>query len=128
MDNYSLDTHALVWYIRGHKTLSIRSKNLIREIFEGNANCFISSIAVLEAYYISLKHKDFIFSNFLEDINRNNIQIVPFDQRVLTQSLELPEAMDIHDRIIVATSIVTNSRLITKDKILRSLFPLETIW
>lgn len=128
MDNYSLDTHALVWYIRGYKTLSVRAKNIIRKIFEGDANCFISSLSVLEAYYISLKHKEFIFTNFLKDIKKSNIEIVPFDQQVLTQALDLPKELDIHDRIIVATSIVTNTPLVTKDKILRSLFPLETIW
>lgn len=128
MDNYSLDTHALVWYIRGYKTLSLKSKKVIREIFEGDANCFVSTMAVLEVYYISLKHKDFVFSNFVKDINRSNIKIIPFDQQVLTQSLELPKDLDIHDRIIVATAIITNSRLVTKDKVLRSLFPLETIW
>lgn len=85
-------------------------------------------MAILEAYYISLKYKDFIFSNFLKTINRPNIKIISFDRKVLAQSVELPKEIDIHDRIIVATAIVTNTPLVTKDRILRRNFPLETIW
>lgn len=129
LDNYSLDTHALVWYIREPKTLSEKSKSIVREIFEGSAGCFLSTMTILEAFYVSVKHKDFIFADFIKEIDcRDNIKIVPFDQKVLEQSIELPKNMDIHDRIIVATAIITNTPLVTKDKVLRGLFPKETIW
>ena len=85
-------------------------------------------MAILEAFYISLKHKNFIFSKFLESIKRPNIKVIPFDNKILVQCFKLPVGMDIHDRIVVATAIATNTPLVTKDKVLRSLFPLETIW
>lgn len=85
-------------------------------------------MVVLEAFYVSLRHSDFNFSNFLKIIDRPNIKVVPFDKKVLNQSVELPGEMDIHDRIIVATAIITNTPLITKDRILRENFPDETIW
>lgn len=128
MDNYSLDTHSLVWYIRGSGTLSLKARQIVQDIFDGKTGCYISTMAILEAYYISLKYKDFIFSNFLKTINRPNIKIISFDRKVLAQSVELPKEIDIHDRIIVATAIVTNTPLVTKDRILRRNFPLETIW
>lgn len=128
MDSYTLDTHALIWYIGGFSTISLKSKKIIQEIFEGKVNCYISTMVILEAFYVSLKHSDFIFSNFLKIIDKSNIKIVSFDKKVLNQSVELPEKMDIHDRIIVATAIVTNTPLVTKDKILREKFPNETIW
>lgn len=128
LDNYSLDTHALVWYIRGQSTLSSKAKHVISKIFAGEANGFISTMVILEAFYISLKHENFIFDKFLQDIKRPNIRVVPFDLKVLSQCFELPAKIDIHDRIIAATAILTNSPLVTKDKILRSNFPQETIW
>ncbi len=128
MDSYSLDTHSLVWYIRGSSTLSLTAKNVIAKIFAGDANCYISTMVILEAFYVSLKHKNFIFSNFLKSIKRPNIKIIPFDNKVLIQSFSLPAGIDIHDRIIVATAIITNTPLVTKDKILRLNFPIETIW
>jgi len=128
LDSYSLDTHSLVWYIRGQKTLSSKVEEIIRKVFRGEANCYISVMVILEAFYISLKHESFTFSKFLESIKKSNIRVIPFDNKVLTQCFKLPVKMDIHDRIIVATAIATNTPLVTKDKVLRSLFPLETIW
>jgi PIN domain nuclease of toxin-antitoxin system len=128
LDNYSLDTHSLVWYIRGSNTLSSKARQIIQEIFDNKAGCYVSTMAILEAYNISLKYKDFIFSNFLKIINRPNIKIISFDQKVLDQSIQLPNEIDIHDRIITATAIVTSSPLVTKDRVLRRNFPLETIW
>lgn len=128
LDNYCLDTHALVWYIRGYSTLSVTAKDIISKIFAGEANGFISTMVILEAFYISLKHKNFNFSKFLEDIKRPNIRVVPFDTKVLAACFELPTKIDIHDRIIAATAVLAGAPLITKDRILRSSFPLETIW
>lgn len=128
MDNYSLDTHSLVWYIRGFSTLSLKSKKIIEDIFDGKANCYLSTMTVLEAFYVSLKHDDFIYTNFLKIIDRPNIKVIPFDKKILDQCVELPKGFDIHDRIIVATAVVTNSPLVTKDSTLRNLFPNETIW
>lgn len=85
-------------------------------------------MAVLEAYYVSLRDRSFDFTKFLKMINIPNLEVVSFDKIVLEQSFELPKDMDIHDRIIVATAVVTNTPLVTKDKTLRKLFPNETIW
>jgi PIN domain nuclease of toxin-antitoxin system len=128
LENYSLDTHSLVWYIRGFSTLSPTAKDIIAKIYRGEANGFISTMVVLEAFYISLKHKTFAFSSFLEKIKRPNIRVIPFDNEVLVKTFELPAELDTHDRIIAATAVVTSTPLVTKDRILRASFPKFTIW
>lgn len=128
LDNYCLDTHSLVWYFLKRKTLSLKAEDTIRKVFEGKATGIISIMVILEAFYVSMKEKVFDFSRFLEVLDNSNIRIIPFDKNVLAKTLLLPKGPDIHDRIIVATAIITNSKLVTKDKVLRSLFPLETIW
>lgn len=128
LDNYCLDTHPLVWYFLKQKTLSLVAEQLIRKIFRDEAVGVISTMVLLEAYYVSLKNKNFNFPKFMDRLSSSNIKIISFDKQVLAKSLLLPPRLDIHDRIIVATSIITNSRLITKDEVLGSLFPLETIW
>ena len=85
-------------------------------------------MVILEAYYIGLKNENFNFSKFLNVIKNSNIKIISFDTKILDKTLLLPKALDIHDRIITATAIITNSQLITKDSVLRKNFPLETIW
>ena len=128
MDSFCLDTHPLVWYFLKQKTLSLKAEEVIRKIFNNEAIGVISIMVVLEAFYVSLKNKGLVFSEFLDIFERSNIKIIPFDQNVLEKSLLLPSELDIHDRIIVASAIITNSQLVTKDKVLRSFFPLETIW
>ena len=128
LDSFCLDTHPLVWYFLKQKTLSLKAEEVIRKIFNNEAIGVISIMVVLEAFYVSLKNKGLVFSEFLDIFERSNIKIIPFDQNVLEKSLLLPSELDIHDRIIVASAIITNSQLVTKDKVLRSFFPLETIW
>lgn len=127
-DKYSLDTHTIVWYLLKDKKLSKVAQDSVRHIFEGQVTGIISIMVILELYYVSLKDKKFNFSKTMKLIKDANIKIINFDIRVLSKTLELPKGFDIHDRIIVATSILTNSQLITKDGVLRNLFPNETIW
>lgn len=127
-DKYSLDTHAIVWYLLKDKKLSKVAEEAVRRIFTKQAVGIISTMVVMELYYVSLKDKRFDFSKTMMLIKNANIKIVNFDMRVLSKTLELPKGFDIHDRIIVATSILTNSQLITRDGVLRNLFPNETIW
>lgn len=125
---YSLDTHAIVWYLLKDKKLSKIAEESIRSIFKKQAVGIISIMVLLELYYVSLKDKRFDFAKTMDLIRDTNIRIVNFDMRVLSKAVELPKGFDIHDRIIVATSILTNTQLVTRDGVLRNLFPNETIW
>lgn len=127
-DRYSLDTHAIVWYLLKDKKLSKVAEEAVRQIFTKKAVGIISTMVVLELYYVSLKDNRFDFSKTINLIKDADIKIVNFDMRVLSKTVELPKGFDIHDRIIVATSILTNSQLITRDGVLRRLFSNETIW
>lgn len=127
-NKYSLDTHAIVWYLLKDKKLSKIAEDSVRHIFKNQAIGIVSVMVVLELYYVSLKDKRFDFSKTIRLMKDANIKIVNFDMRVLAKTVELPKGLDIHDRIIVATSILTNSQLITRDGVLRNLFPNETIW
>lgn len=127
-DKYSLDTHTIVWYLLKDKKLSKIAEDSVRQVFKKQAIGIVSIMVVLELYYVSLKNEKFDFSKTIKLIKDANIKIVNFDMKVLIQTLELPRGIDIHDRIIVATSILTNSQLITKDGVLRNLFTNETIW
>lgn len=125
---YCVDTHPLVWYFTGQKTLSKKAKQLLDEIFAGKKSCFISSIVMLELFHLSLKRKKFEFPKILQALRHRNIIIVPTDQVVLNEAFQLPKNLEIHDRVILATAIVTNSLLVTKDRVLASTFKSKIIW
>jgi len=128
LPKYCFDTHALVWYFKGVKTLSNKAKQILDQTFEGNAIAFIPSIVILEAFHISLKDKEFIFSKFIKYLARTKFIVIPMNEETLKIGFGLSEKINIHDRSVVSTAIYTKSTLVTKDGILRNLFPTETIW
>lgn len=126
--DYSIDTHALIWFLEGRSTLSKPARAIIGEIFEGKHLASISVMCYVEAFHNSLKRKEFIFNNFQKELNRPNILTVPMGEEVLKICYKLPKNLEIHDRIIAATTKFTKSVLITKDPVLRKVPGLRTLW
>ena len=128
LPKYCFDTHPWVWYFRESKTLSEKAKLILDEAFAGNIVAFIPSIVLLEAFHLSLKDSKFVFSEFVDFLKRAEFIIIPLEEEVLKTCFGLPKEVNIHDRIVIATTKMSGSKLVTKDKVIRSLFPLETIW
>lgn len=126
--DYSIDTHALIWFVEGRSTLSDPAREIIKEIFSGKYLASISVMCYVEAFHNSLKRKEFIFSKFLNELKRPNILKIPLEDEVLKLCYKLPKQLEIHDRIIAATAKLTDSVLITKDPILRKVLWLKTLW
>ncbi|MEK7168713.1 MAG: PIN domain-containing protein [Patescibacteria group bacterium] len=89
-DKYSLDTHAIVWYLLKDSKLSKTTENSVRSIFTKKVTGIVSVMVVLELYYVSLKDKRFNFSKTMKLMKDANIKIVNFDMRVLAKTIELP--------------------------------------
>ena len=128
LPKYCLDTHPLIWYFTGQKTLSVKSRKIINGIFSQKSTCFLSSIVLLEAFHVGLKNKKFVFPKFIQQLRLSNIIIVPLDKVILKTCYQLPKQLDIHDRIITATALVNKTALITKDKEIRKISSIKTIW
>ena len=125
---YCLDTHSLIWYFTGSSTLSPKAFETLEQIFSGEAVGIISVIVILEALHVSYKHKGFVFPKFLEALKIPTITICPLEKEVLMEGLMLPKKLNIHDRVVVATAIVNDCPLITKDRIIKSIREVESIW
>jgi predicted nucleic acid-binding protein len=125
---YCLDTHTLVWYFGHALTLSSSAYDILEKIFQGEAIGIVPTLVILEAFYVSLKDKKFIFPEFVKWVSQENILIVPFDEQVLLQCFMLSKNLDIHDRVIVATAIQMDSILISKDRKIHSIADLRVIW
>ena len=128
LPKYCFDTHPLVWHFKEEKTLSSKAKEILDSAFAGDCISFLPSITLLEAFDLSLRDKKFVFPRFAKFLAGAKFIIVPLEEEVLRTSYGLPKKINIHDRAIMATARSTGSQLVTKDKVLRSLFPLETIW
>jgi predicted nucleic acid-binding protein len=57
-----------------------------------------------------------------------NFKIYPFDEVVLNEYFKTSPELEIHDRLIVATAKLTNSKVITKDKQITNSRLVKTVW
>ena len=71
----------------------------------------------------------FDFQNLFDKIRKSeNYAIVSLDYAVLSRMADTKEVTELHDKIIVATAKLLGLPLITKDKHLRSLKTIRTVW
>lgn len=111
-----LDTH--IWFYL-ENDISKLSGKLLHEIYKSEV--FVSGFSIWELSMLDKKGR-LQFCNDLElwiekSMNRNQIQIIFPNQKILIESTKLNwDHRDPADRIIVATAIVENLKLATHDK------------
>ena len=114
----TIDTHALVWSVGGalNYKLSSSAKQAIAEA-EKTGIVYVPTIVLLEMLRLAEKGRlSLSFDEFLTGVEQSkNHQIVPFDVRLLRVAMTV-QNLELHDRLIVATAILTNSILISKDR------------
>jgi len=117
-----IDTHSLVWYIHeaSNRKLSRRALEIIQEA-ELYGTIYVSVITLMEIVDLSEKGRISIsFTDVASTIEENEAyQIVPFDEELLKVAIPL-KGLEIHDRLILATAILTGSVLVCKDRAIRN--------
>lgn len=69
------------------------------------------------------------FMKIIEDIrNSSNYLWYPLDLDVIMKCHELIKIPELHDRIIVATAMLLDAKLITKDPVIAAIKEVEVIW
>ena len=114
----TLDTHAFIWYLDkslNHK-LSSKALKAIKEA-EDSYTIYLPIIVLMEVLYLVEKGRvNLSFHKLLLNLEESvNYEIVPFDTRLL-KIAETIKGLEVHDRLILATAILTGSPLITNDK------------
>jgi PIN domain nuclease of toxin-antitoxin system len=127
--SYLLDTHTLLWFLSGDKSLSTKSKSII----DNTANeCFVSIVSIWEiAIKINLNKLslDIVFEDLGNVLLENDIGIL---QISFGHLVELMKLEDIHsdpfDRIIIAQCKNEQLQVISKDKVFRKYSDLKVVW
>lgn len=123
-----IDTHALIWFIKGDNNLSDQAKTIIES--EDNV-IYVSIVSIWEIVIktnigkLELnKSVDDIF-NFLND---NQIRIINILQNHLSTQLLLPlHHRDPFDRLLIAQAIAEDIAIITADQHFKP-YPAKVIW
>lgn len=128
-----LDTHAWIWWISNPELLSQNAIDAINSAISED-KIYVSSISVWEASMLVEKHRLSLKIDFEKWLEMNELipylNFVPVNNKIAFQSTRL--LGDFHadpaDRIIVATAIVNDWKLITKDKKILDYNYVESIW
>ena len=114
----TLDTHAFIWYLDKslNNKLSPKALKAIKEA-EDSYTIYLPIIVLMEVLYLIEKGRvNLSFHKPLLNLEESvNYEIVPFDTRLL-KIAETIKGLEIHDRLILATAILTGSLLISNDK------------
>lgn len=129
----TIDTHVIIWDALKPEMLSDAAK---QEILKANNSdgIIICNISLWEIAMLVKKGRIEIGAAYLEFINlikaSNKYIFQPITPEIAELSTTLPSEIngDPADRLIAATSIITNTSLITADKNLRQSSILNTIW
>ena len=127
------DTHVIIWEALDPKQLSKKAQNQFRKANESDGIIFCD-ISLWEISMLISKNRLEIEASFIEFIDLLSKTRNYVFQRINPQIADISNGMlkdinsDPADRIIAATSIFTNSDLITADKNLQRSKFIKTIW
>ncbi|MBN2541500.1 PIN domain-containing protein [bacterium] len=124
------DTHAILWFIARDKKLSSKAHDIFKLAEEGEVGILIPTIVLAELLYITGKNKPPLeleqVISIIED--GSGFSIVPFDLGVFKIMIEFSGELEIHDKIIAATSLIYDAIIISKDQELISINTVKTVW
>ncbi len=126
---YVIDTHALVWYLTDDERLGSEAEKAMERIDNMEDAGVIPIIVILEA--MAIFEKKGMKKAFL-DVYRgirdsSNYILYPLTSDISDEVLKLPDELELHDRVILATAKYLDSPLITKDRTLKK-YCEKTIW
>ncbi len=111
---YIVDTHVFIWFLDKNKRLKPSYQQVLKD---SNNNFIFSTIVLAEVkHLISLKRITVDFEKVINYLSESeNCIIYPVDEDVVN---EMPEGLNIHDALIVATGLVYRNILREEVKIM----------
>ncbi|MDZ4873652.1 MAG: hypothetical protein CLLPBCKN_003048 [Chroococcidiopsis cubana SAG 39.79] len=130
---YVVDTHALIWFLEGNPRIGTNAKIILSE---STSQLILPAIVLAEAAWIVERGRTSIPSvrDLLNAVETDaRVSIYPVDKTVVKQSVSLTTIGEMHDRQIVATTLVLASQneivaLLTCDRNITASGLVKIIW
>lgn len=128
-----LDTHVWIWWVSNPEKLSPSARKIIDRTVE-NDEILISSISTWEVALLVFKERLKLRVEVNEWIAKSErlpfVRFIPIDNAIAIKSVHLQG--DIHsdpaDRIIIATAMLIDIPLVTRDERILGYPYIQTIW
>jgi PIN domain nuclease of toxin-antitoxin system len=126
----TIDTHTIIWSVDEAQNFKIPKKTLdLIQKTEKDGVIYIPNICLMELHSLSIRKKlqDLFTKPFQHIKDNKNYKILNFTNKIMNIAITLDNALEMHDRIILATAIITDSHLITKDGVIKNFYS-KIIW
>ncbi len=132
-NKYVLDAHTVIWFLEGNPRLGVAATAILQE---QSSQLYLPVIALAEMCHIVDRGRTGIPSvaRMLAAIDADSrIIIVPLDRTIVDISLALPRVGEMHDRLIVATTLFlagdgTPTVLLSRDQNITASGYVTIIW
>lgn len=96
----------------------MKARAAISEGLQGDSTLLVPTIVLAEIFFLSRKKRVPVDINSVLKMidNSPSLVIVPFDTAVFQEMLRLPDDLEIHDSVILATSKLMNCSVVTNDR------------
>ena len=130
MDEYIVDTHALIWYFSDSPRLGDRARSVFTRGDSGETILYIPSIALAELYYANVKNGSPIdFDEMYRTLNESDqFLFVDFVESDVLEFGADSKVTEMHDRMIVGVARRLKAPLITIDKNITQSGLVEIVW
>lgn len=123
-----LDTHALVWWLGDPERLSVPA----RQALAGEDRLIVPSIVFWEVALLVRDRRVELGRAIPEWVRLvcsvSRVEIAPLTPEIAVDSVQLDMHPDPADRFIVATALAHGAALVTKDRKVRKVKGLKTVW
>jgi len=125
MSRYLIDTQALAWFFTDTAKLSKKAFSILKD---SNIEVIIPTVVLAELMHVAKKRLEIDFKSILNQIKSlRNCEICPLNLEVIEEMLQVDDTLEMHDRIIVASAMLTNASLISKDSKIQKIYK-KTVW
>ena len=126
---YLADTVAIIRHFANVGKIGKAAKLILQDADSGKNTILISIISIVEILYLSERNK--IPLDF-EDLRRkllplDNYRIVDLDFDIV-ETAKTVQGLELHDRLIVSTSLSLNVPILTSDQIIKNSGQVDVIW
>jgi PIN domain nuclease of toxin-antitoxin system len=126
---YLADTVAIIRHFANVGKIGKAAKLILQDSDNGKNTILISIISIVEILYLSERNK--IPLDF-EDVRRkllplDNYRIVDLDFDIV-ETAKTVQGLELHDRLIVSTSLSLNVPILTSDQIIKDSGQVDVIW
>jgi len=127
---YVADAHALGWYFTDDPRLGQEAARVFERSERGEFPILIPTIVLAELFHISRKKRIALsFADLLRRVEeKGNFVVTELDFSTIRKLPDTHPLTELHDQIIVATALLYEAKVLTRNGPIRDSGLVETVW